>query len=186
MKRSLRQTFVSAVAMVLMQTTADAVPIWNEVADAEGLNDPQQLVGGPYDVIAGDVGQPGDDEDAYVFHWLAGGDFSAIDTAPQLPFGVILIALYSYADGSIGDQLTAFQDSKVGIAVADLLAGDYLLHVTFDNDGNDPPYFIELSGMIRAIEVPVSVPEPGSLMLVAAGVLVLFATHLRKARLRLQ
>lgn len=180
MKRDLRRTFVSAIAMLLVQTTVHALPIWNEIGDAAGLNDPQHLVGGPFDVIAGNVG-PGDNEDAYAFHWLADGDFSAIDTEPQLPVGVMLIALYSYANGTVGNALTAYADSKVGIALADLLAGDYLMHVFLDDDGNDPPYFLQLSGAIREIEVPVRVPEPGSLALFGAAALVLFATRLRRA-----
>lgn len=179
--KGLKLTFAAAVAMLLAHTTVHAVPIWTEVGDAAGLNDPQQLVGGPFDVIAGNVG-PGDPEDAYVFHWLADGDFSAIDTEPQLPVGLMLIALYSYADGTVGNALTAYADSKVGIALADLLAGDYLMHVTFDDDGNDPPYFLQLSGAIQAIEVPVRVPEPGSLGLFAAAALVMFVTRLRRAR----
>jgi hypothetical protein len=64
----------------------------------------------------------------------------------------------------------------------DLLAGDYVLHLVFDDDGADPPYFLQLSGRIGAIGATEEVPEPTSLMLLWAAALALFATRLRRAR----
>ena len=184
MKTSSRTAFATGMAMMLALTTVHAIP-WNEVVDAGGLDDPQQLVSGPYDAIAGNVGG-GDFEDAYAFHWLADGDFSAIDTEPPLPVGLMAIALYSYANGVVGNAFTAYTDSKIGISVADLLAGDYVLHLVFDDDGADPPYFLQLSGPIGAIGAIEQVPEPTSLMLLWAAALAVFATRLRSARRSLQ
>jgi hypothetical protein len=47
-------------------------------------------------------------------------------------------------------------------------AGNPLLHVLFDDDGKDPPYFLQLSGVIQAVPVRV----PGSLALFEAAALV--------------
>ena len=169
----------AACAILLGAGGVQAAPIWIEVGDAGNLLNPQFLTGGSFDEIVGSLDVT-DTEDVYAFHWVTTGDFSAINLEPVVPDWIIL-GLRDFSGQVAGNLIANFASSGTGISVANLAAGDYLLQLAFVADpGADPPYRIAISGPTPD-PITSPVPEPSTLLLLAAGGVTSLAARRRRS-----
>ena len=153
---------------------------YSEQGDAGDRSNPQNITGGPYSGIEGDIGgptpPPKDQFDAFRFSF-GGGNLLAIFTA-SVP---IELRLFTNALVEIAPTL----DDVLLETWNGLSPGNYILEV---EALNDPPFQIGLFGpTLTPIGAPVTVaavPEPdvGSLLLL--GLVVLGTVGSRRSRLR--
>lgn len=152
---------------------ATAVPAYSENGDAGGSFATAQIVtGGPYSGINGNIGGADDATDYFLFGWGGGRMRLAFDCIGcGVATGDAYAAIYDSAQSFV--MSTAY-GSSVDSSLS-LGAGNYFLEVS---TAVDPPFttgIFELNPDGNPILAPAvraaSVPEPGSLALLAGGLL---------------
>ena len=183
--RKMTKAFVSPYTALILWVFLFASPayalIYSEVDDSGMTLETAQLLPAGTETVNGALHED-DGVDVYRFAW-GGGIFLA--NTFESPFDTMLSVF------DLSGKLLAFNDEAeenelVSLVSSELPAGDYLLGITYfpnnfrgdlvgyeNNWTEDEAYVLNLS----TVAPPASVPEPGSLMLLALGLFALAFTR---------
>jgi hypothetical protein len=159
---------ITVAIFLLAASGPSRAATWTELGDAGGEFDPQMTIGvGDLTEIHGTLGDP-DLFDAFLFAYDGTPGTLQISAAfDDVLLGIIPVGLFS---GSGAPLLPSpFFEADGDLSVSDLASGLYVVAVNAAH-GNDPPYTILFDGPGEGGGVGfASVPEPGTLSLVGAG-----------------